>query len=197
MTAKFEELIEGFITGKIGISDTFLSISLAAALQQNLHRLDDGGFMIQAGIGNTTAKTDNKKIRGDTTCWLQDDTKNDAELEFMEQITHFMEHLNRTCYTGLNACEFHYALYEKGTFYLRHRDRFRNDDNRKFSMISYLNTDWLEADGGQLIIHNEGAAQQISPENQKAVFFQSDVLEHEVAMSYRPRMSITGWLKRV
>ena len=115
----------------------------------------------------------------------------------MEQVTHFMEHLNRTCYTGLNACEFHYALYEKGTFYSRHKDRFRNDDNRKFSMISYLNTDWLEADGGQLIIHNEGAMQQISPENQKAVFFQSDLLEHEVAMSFRPRMSITGWLKRV
>ena len=197
MLAKFEELIEGFITGNIGISETFLSLSLAAALQQNLHTLNSGGLMIQAGIGNAATKTDNKKIRGDSTCWIEGDTKNDAELEFMEQITHFMEHLNRTCYTGLNACEFHYALYEEGSFYSRHKDRFKNDDNRKFSMISYLNTDWLERDGGQLIIHNADNIQSISPNNQKAVFFQSDVLEHEVAVAHRQRMSVTGWLKRV
>ena len=197
MEARFEELIEGFVTGNIGISETFLSISLAAALQQNLHRLSAGGLMVRAGIGNALAKETNQKIRSDSTCWLEADTKNDAELEFLEIIARFTEHLNRTCYTGLNSCEFHYALYDKGAFYARHKDRFRNDDNRKFSMISYLNTEWLEEDGGQLIIHGNDITQSISPNNQKAIFFQSDVLEHEVAMAHRPRMSVTGWLKRV
>jgi SM-20-related protein len=65
-------------------------------------------------------------------------------------------------------------------------------------MISYLNEDWVEADGGQLVIHNEDETSwQIMPENRKTIFFQSDVIEHEVAIANRPRMSITGWLKRV
>ncbi len=64
-------------------------------------------------------------------------------------------------------------------------------------MISYLNENWQESDGGQLIIHRGEETQQILPSNQKAIFFQSDVLEHEVAVAHRPRMSVTGWLKRV
>ena len=197
MEAKFEELIKGFITGDIGICEEFLSIPLAAALQQNLLRLNTSGFMKKAGIGNDIIKDNSQKKRGDSTCWIQADSKDDAELEFMEVITKFMEHLNRTCFTGLNACEFHYALYEEGSAYSRHKDRFKNDDSRKYSMISYLNTDWLNSDGGQLIIHRDNTMQQISPNNQKTIFFQSDVLEHEVAVALRPRMSVTGWLKRV
>jgi len=197
MEAKFEELIEGFITNNIGISEAFLSISLAAALNQNLLQLNEDKLMIRAGIGKDAIKDKYQKIRGDSTCWLEENSKNQAELEFMDTIQQFMGHLNRTCYTGLNACEFHYALYEEGTFYSRHKDRLRNDDNRKFSMISYLNKDWAEQDGGQLIIHRDENSQQILPSNQKAVFFQSDVLEHEVAIARRPRMSVTGWLKRI
>lgn len=197
MEAKFEELIEGFITGNIGISEAFLSLPLAAALQQNLLRLNKGSAMVQANIGNTIVRDDHQKMRSDKTSWLEDDTKNAAEMEFMDTIRQFMGHLNRTCFTGLNACEFHYALYEEGTFYKRHKDQLRNDDNRKFSMISYLNEDWKESDGGQLVVYQDEISQQISPNNQKAVFFQSDVLEHEVVVAKRARMSVTGWLKRV
>jgi SM-20-related protein len=65
-------------------------------------------------------------------------------------------------------------------------------------MIGYLNDNWVEADGGQLIIHEDEEQQQyILPTIQKAVFFQSDQIEHEVAVANRQRMSITGWLKRI
>jgi SM-20-related protein len=197
MEAKFEELIEGFITGNVGISESFLSVSLSAALQQNLLRLKRDSRMEAAGIGNAHVKDKNQKIRGDKTSWLDTATKNPAEMEFLDTINQFMAHLNKTCFTGLNACEFHYALYEKGTFYSKHKDQLRNDNNRKFSMISYLNENWLDTDGGQLIIHQNETTQEIMPNNQKAIFFQSDVIEHEVAIARRPRMSITGWLKRV
>ncbi|MDR3678390.1 MAG: 2OG-Fe(II) oxygenase [Flavipsychrobacter sp.] len=198
MEAKFEELIEGFITDKIGISESFLSIPLAAALQQNLLRLKRDSRMIRANIGNAVIKDKNQKARGDKTCWLDIKSKNPAEMEFLDIIRQFLEQLNKTCYTGLNAFEFHYALYEVGTSYSRHKDQLRNDYNRKFSMISYLNEDWIETDGGQLVIHHdEDSTQEIFPNNQKTLFFQSDVLEHEVVTATRPRMSITGWLKRV
>jgi SM-20-related protein len=198
MEAKFEELVEGFITGSIGISESFISQKLSASLIQNLIGLKNSGALATAGIGNATVKAGSLNVRGDKTSWLDADTKNDAEKEFLSIVAQFIAYLNETCYTGLNACEFHYALYEQGTFYARHKDQFRNNNSRKFSMISYLNDNWATADGGQLIIHHQDReAQNISPDNCKTVFFQSDMLEHEVAIATRPRMSITGWLKRV
>ena len=197
MEAKFEELIEGFVTNKIGISEAFLSLPLAAALQQNLLRLQRDSRMIRAGIGNAVMKDKTQKIRGDKTCWLETNSKNTAEIEFLDMIRQFMEHLNKTCFTGLNSCEFHYALYEEGTSYTRHKDQLKNDYNRKFSFISYLNENWIKSDGGELMIHQGEETQEILPTNRKAIFFQSDILEHEVVVATRPRMSITGWLKRV
>ncbi len=197
MEAKFEELIEGFITNRIGISEEFLGLPLAAALQKNIHLLKNDSKMIVAGIGNSAVIDKDDKIRSDKTCWLDTNSKNSAELEFLDIIAEFIRHLNRTCYTGINACEFHYALYEPGTFYSRHKDQLRNDSNRKYSMVSYLNENWLESDMGQLVIHEQETTRHILPSNQKTVFFQSDVLEHEVAVSSRARLSVTGWLKRI
>lgn len=197
MEAKFEELIEGFVTGNIGISESFLSIPLAAALQQNLLRLKRDSRLVSAGIGKSAAKDKSQTIRGDKTSWLDNNSKNSAEMEFLDTIQQFIGHLNKSCFTGLNAFEFHYALYEKGTAYGRHKDQLRNDYNRKYSMISYLNEDWLPTDGGQLMIYNEEQTMAVLPNNQKAIFFKSDEIEHEVLVALRPRMSITGWLKRV
>lgn len=196
MEARFEELIEGFITGSIGISESFLDAPLAAALHKNLLQLDSDNLMLSAGIGNAAISDKLQQHRGDKTCWLETLSRNSAEMEFLDIIDQFMGHLNKSCYTGLNSCEFHYALYEEGKGYTKHKDQFRSNNSRKFSMISYLNENWHEADGGQLIIHNDDESTlKILPTNQKAVFFQSDKTEHEVAIASKPRMSVTGWLK--
>ena len=196
MEARFEELIEGFVTGNIGISENFLGTSLASALHLNLLHLDSEHLMTNAGIGNSSLSDKQQTYRGDKTHWLESQTRNTAEMEFLDIIDQFIGHLNTTCYTGLTSCEFHYALYEQGKGYARHKDQFRNNNARKYSMISYLNEDWQESDGGQLIIHNEDRSElNIFPNNRKAVFFQSDRMEHQVAIAVRPRLSITGWLK--
>ena len=108
----------------------------------------------------------------------------------------FIERLNETCYAGINDYEFHYALYEEGSFYKRHKDQFRNDADRKYSLISYLNKEWTEEDGGQLWVYHGNEINKILPHAQTAVFFKSDEMEHEVTKANRSRMSITGWLKR-
>lgn len=197
MIAKFEELVESFITNKIGISDVFLAAPLAALLQQNLRQLHDDGEMYFAGIGNNTVLDPLQKLRGDKIYWLDKKTQNTGQLEFLDIIDQLIDHLNRTCYTGINACEFHYAFYETGSFYKRHKDQFRNDDNRKYSLVSYLNDDWLATDGGELMVYQNNGSQKIMPSMQKAVFFESSQLEHEVIVATRPRMSVTGWLKRI
>ena len=73
----------------------------------------------------------------------------------------------------------------------------KNDNNRKYSLINYLNENWLEEDGGQLLVYQNDTVQKISPQSQTAVFFKSDEIEHEVILAHRNRMSITGWLKRI
>jgi len=197
MKAQFEELIEGFITHKIGISDVFLGAPLAALLQKDLRQLNAEGLMHRAGIGNDIILDPLQKLRGDKIYWLDKKNRNTEQLEFLDLVDQLIDYLNRTCYTGINACEFHYAFYDTGSFYKRHKDQFKTNSDRKYSLVSYLNDDWLDTDGGELVVYHDGDEQKISPANRRAVFFQSNELEHEVIVATRPRMSVTGWLKRV
>ncbi len=62
-------------------------------------------------------------------------------------------------------------------------------------MIMYLNAGWQQGDGGELSIHHSSGVQNVAPISGKSVFFKSSELEHEVLVTNKPRMSITGWLK--
>jgi len=182
---KFEELINGFVDNELGISDHFLTAELAGLLQKDLEQMNEEGRLSYAGIGNNIIKNAGQKMRGDKIHWIDKKDKNINELHFLDRVEDFIDHLNRTCYTGINDYEFHFALYEAGSFYKRHKDQFKNDANRKFSLISYLNDDWLDTDGGQLLIYKDEDVQTISPNIGKAVFFKSNELEHEVTLSGR------------
>lgn len=136
-----------------------------------------------------------KLIRNDKIYWL-DRAHNDVhENTFFDLMDSFILFLNRECYTGIMGYEFHYALYEKDSFYKKHLDQFQNNKSRAFSMIMYLNVDWQENDGGELCIYHDYMVQTISPLNGKCVFFKSSELVHEVLLTHKPRLSITGWLK--
>jgi SM-20-related protein len=197
MINNFDLLIDSYLDDNIGIDSSFLSPQLCKGLLQNILQLQKDDLMVTAGIGNDNVKDNNQKMRGDKIYWMDKGHDNIYEQEFLQQVEGFIDHLNRTCYTGINSYEFHYAVYEEGSFYKRHKDQFKNDSDRKFSLINYLNNDWREEDGGQLVVYQNDTVQKILPQSQTAVFFKSDEMEHEVTMSHRSRMSITGWLKRV
>jgi SM-20-related protein len=191
----FNTLIDSYINDKVGIAEHFLNESLAGHLKENLTTLFTQNKMQHAGTGNNAIVDRNKLMRGDSIHWL-DRAHNDVhENSFFDLMDEFIKYLNENCYTGISSYEFHYTLYAPGTFYKRHMDRFQNNDSRKFSMIMYLNTEWVIEDGGELCIHHESGLQNISPVNGKVVFFKSNELEHEVLMNHKNRMSITGWLK--
>jgi Rps23 Pro-64 3,4-dihydroxylase Tpa1-like proline 4-hydroxylase len=197
MTNPYDLLIDSYLDNNIGLDAGFLSEALSTGLQQNILQLQKDDRMHAAGIGNDTVKDTAQKMRGDKIYWMDKSNDNAFEQEFLLQVEGLIERLNSTCYTGINSYEFHYAVYEEGSFYKRHRDQFKNDSNRKYSLISYLNNNWLEEDGGQLLVYQDETVQKISPRSQTAVFFKSDEMEHEVALANRTRMSITGWLKRI
>lgn len=195
MQNTFNTLIDSFIDNKVGIAENFLSEALASHLKDNLNSLYAEKQLVAAGTGNEKVTVLNTLVRGDKIFWLDRSHNNAYENEFFDLMDDFVNHLNRTCYTGITGYEFHYTLYEKGSFYKKHLDQFRNDGSRQYSMIMYLNTDWQEKDGGELCIHHGDNLQNISPVNGKSVFFKSSELEHEVLVTNKSRMSITGWLK--
>jgi SM-20-related protein len=197
MNNPFDLLIDSYLDNKIGIDAGFLTEKLSNGLQQNILQLQSDEMMKAAGIGNDEVKDAGQKKRGDKIYWMDKSHKNVYEQEFLKLAEDFIGHLNNTCYTGINAYEFHYAIYEEGSFYKRHKDQFRNDSNRKYSLISYLNENWLEGDGGELLVYQNEEVQKIAPHSQTTVFFKSDEMEHEVTMTNRSRMSISGWLKQV
>jgi SM-20-related protein len=196
MEESFEELISSFIENKVGISKDFLSEELAGNLKNNLLRLYEEEELKSAGIGHFGTFTKNKEIRSDVIYWLDKKNNNPYEIEFFALIEEFIAYLNKECFTGIRSYEFHYALYKPGAFYKKHFDQFQDTNNRQFSMITYLNLDWDESDGGELKIYDEDTTQIISPTNRKTVFFKSNELEHEVLVTYKLRLSITGWLRK-
>lgn len=196
MVNEFDLLINSYLENEIGIDAGFLSQTLSKALQQNIFDLQKKGLLVAAGIGNGEIKDAQQKMRGDKIYWLDKKHDNVHEQAFLSKIEDFIEYLNRTCYTGINGYEFHYAVYEKGLGYKKHLDQFKTNSNRKYSLINYLNENWLEEDGGHLLAYQTESIQHILPKSGTAVFFKSDEMEHEVTDANRSRMSITGWLKR-
>ena len=195
MDNTFDTLIDTYLNTQVGITEDFLSKALAGHLKDNLIALFDDKQMRDAGTGNSELAIQNKLFRSDQIYWLDRVHNNTHENAFFDVMDSFVAYLNRTCYTGITGYEFHYTLYPEGSFYKKHIDQFQNNSSRAYSMIMYLNTDWLPADGGELCIHHSDHLQHISPTNGKSVFFKSNQMEHEVLVTTKPRMSITGWLK--
>lgn len=196
-TNQFEDLIQEVLEREFGTVAAFISPELCRGLRQNLLAYQAAGEMHSAGVGNRFAYQKTAEVRGDTIRWIESQSRDKHERAFIEQIEAFISYLNATCYTGINAYEFHYAFYETGSFYKRHRDQFKSDQGRKFSLVTYLNEDWQEEDGGELALYLEGETIRLRPEGGRAVLFPSDRIEHEVMVASRPRLSIAGWLKRV
>ncbi|MCE6987601.1 2OG-Fe(II) oxygenase [Dyadobacter sp. CY323] len=195
MRTIFNTLIDSYIHNKVGIAENFLNETLAAQLKRNLSALFADDQFQSAGTGNEKIIVQDKLYRGDMIYWLDRKHNDPFENQFFDLIDSFVLHLNQTCYTGITGYEFHYALYPAGSFYKKHLDQFRNNPSRQYSMITYLNADWQETDGGELRIYHDDHEQDIAPVNGKTVFFKSSELEHEVLLTNKARMSITGWLK--
>jgi len=111
--------------------------------------------------------------------------------------------VNQRCcglqYLLLAAGESHFAHYRTGDFYRRHLDAFKGEENRVLSVVAYLNPDWSEEDGGELVLYPErgGAAElRVTPAQGTLVLFLSEHFEHEVLPARRDRFSIAGWFRQ-
>jgi SM-20-related protein len=195
MEKVFDALIDSFIENKIGISEFFLSKKLSTELSANLHTHFKQGNLTLAGTGTSAKINSTNLVRGDKIYWLDQSHDNKSENVFLGMMDALIIYLNRTCYTGITDYEFHYTLYETGTYYKKHIDQFTTNDRRKYSVIFYLNEDWQTEDGGELSLKINHQTVKINPTSGKCVFFKSNEIEHEVLVTHKNRLSITGWLK--
>ena len=91
MNDKFEELIESYITHKVGLSNLFLTSELAGLLQGHITRLNLNGEMKHAGTGNDQQLQHDKNVRSDKIYWIDKKSKQQNELGFLDYIEDFIE----------------------------------------------------------------------------------------------------------
>jgi len=190
----YEVIIDDLSSKDYTIVDYLFSPILLEGLLANIQRKVENDALRRAGIGNRFNFQKVDDIRTDEIQWLSDQTDDFNEKNYLFQVEEFYNYLNRTCFTGISQFECHYAHFEEGAFFKKHVDRFKNDDSRKFSIITYLNKNWELSNGGQLRIYSKDTA-DILPTFGKTVIFRSHILPHEVLPANQSRYSITGWLK--
>lgn len=165
------------------------------ALRSDLLRLRDSGALRAASVGRDASRVLRPDIRGDSTLWLHDPRCGGAARDFLAMLDGLRGELNRQLFLGLREVEAHYAAYPAGAGYARHRDRFRDDDARALSWVTYLNEEWNEDDGGALRLHTQDGAVDVLPSKGTSISFRSE-LEHEVLPARRERLSIAAWFRR-
>lgn len=174
----------------------FLPADLTLALAAECLALRSVDALKWASVGRGKQQTRQASIRGDQIRWLKagQSLACDRYLQIMDNLRLL---LNRHLFLGLDEYESHFAFYAPGASYMKHLDRFRDDDCRTISAVIYLNEDWLPEQGGALRLHPEGeCTEDITPLACRLVLFLSADMQHEVLPATRDRMSLAGWFRR-
>ena len=155
----------------------------------------------QAAVGKGNERGVHETIRNDVTHWLTTASRAPQQLRYAEMMEQLRLKMNEQCFLGLFDFESHFALYPSGGFYKAHRDQHAGASNRVVTVILYLNENWQPGDGGELRIWTtpgaaKGPSVLIEPRMGTLVYFLANDYWHEVMVSNKPRMSITGWFLR-
>lgn len=163
-------------------------------LRDQLLLLEASGALKAAEIGRGQGLGLHAGIRGDSTRWL-DAESGLAALNYLALLDAMRIELNQRLYLGLTEVEAHFACYPVGTFYGRHRDRFRDSDARVLTVVTYLNPHWQPEHGGALRLYLPEGPVDILPEDGVTVCFLSE-FDHEVLPNARQRLSIAAWMRQ-
>ncbi len=171
--------------------------TLTQDLYHHLRAHRDDEFQ-RAGIGREQDHQLHGRIRRDQIRWLSRD-QHPVEAAYLNWMEGLREGLNRRLFMGLFDYEAHFAHYPAGAFYKRHLDAFRGQTNRILTTVFYLNPEWEEKNGGELLIWpdptGEEVMTQVLPQMGTLVIFLSERFPHEVLPATTDRFSIAGWFR--
>lgn len=190
----YEDLYEKITDALVNDGFIIIEDALNAALAHKLFLLakDNTNFKT---AGLSTASTVDTNRRRDKIAWI--DANSDATKEYLDFAQGLQEYLNRHLYLGLSYYEAHFARYEKDDFYEKHLDAFKNSKNRVVTTVYYLNEEWEQESGGELVIYNKESQElrRVVPNANTLVVFMSEEFPHEVLAAKRERYSIAGWFR--
>ena len=191
----FDQIAEQIYLDGYCVLPGALPDDLAHELATEVRELPETAFS-RAGIGRQDDHQKTEAIRRDEICWIDDSTR--AGKDWLDWTRELMQAINRRLFLGLFSFESHYAHYRAGDFYKVHLDAFRGQQNRVLTIVTYLNPDWQEENGGELVIYPEKSNQplmQVVPEFGTVVVFLSEEFPHEVLPAKADRYSIAGWFR--
>lgn len=191
----FEAVAQNLMTQGYSVHPNALPESLGEMLHTHLHTLPNRQFD-PAGIGRVDQHTLETTIRKDEICWITGDSP--ATQAWLDWTSELQIYLNRRLFLGLFSFESHFAHYAPGDFYKRHLDAFHGDTNRILSVVVYLNRDWKDENGGELVLYKDQedtTGQKIKPSFGTIVTFLSEEFPHEVLPAHCDRYSIAGWFR--
>ena len=198
LSALNEVIVEAIAATGCYVGASVIDAVLVRALRSRVGQLRRSHQLLAAQVGRAHGRTATTAMRGDSIAWLDQDALAPAELAAMTVIDSLRGALNAALFLGAMDTECHYARYPRGAGYRTHIDRFSDHDRRVVSFVFYLNNRWREQHGGELLIHHQdtGTAQRVLPRSGTMVAFLSDRFPHEVMPATRPRLALTGWMRR-
>ena len=146
-----------------------------------------------ATVGRGADQQRNRFVRRDLIHWI--DERNPALAPWRAWTESLRADLNRQLFLGLFSFESHLAHYRPGDFYRTHVDAFKGEANRIVSLACYLNEDWTDGDGGELVLHTAFGDVAVPPAYRTVALFLSEEIPHEVRPARRDRYSVTGWFR--
>ena len=166
--------------------DSFLGETLARDVRAQASAMP----LRRAGIRRSAEVDD--EVRSDELAWISASETTGALREASARFDALMHAVNVAAWLGLRAFDLQLARYQAGAKYVRHRDAFPGDDNRRLTAIVYLNDGWLPAHGGVLRLHVEPPV-DLEPRLDRLVVFRSERIEHEVIAARAERWALTAW----
>lgn len=188
----FDSLTRGLEEYGFVVQPDGLPREVARVLASYADRIDADDFHA-AAVGRGMEQQRNRFVRRDLIHWM--DERDPALAPWRAWTESLRVHLNRRLFLGLFSFESHLAHYRPGDFYRTHVDAFRGEANRVISLVCYLNEDWKEGDGGELVLYTDPGPVTVQPTYGTVVLFLSEEVAHEVKPAQRDRYSVTGWFR--
>ncbi len=192
----YDQIADALVDTGYIILPSALPETLTSELYLHLQALNDQQFQ-RAGVGREQDHQLHGGIRRDQIRWLG--RQQTVEAEYLDWMEDLREGLNRRLFMGLFDYEAHFSHYRAGAFYKRHLDAFRGQTNRVLTTVLYLNPDWDEQQGGELLIwpepDSETVIEKVVPQMGTLVIFLSEQFPHEVLPASTDRYSIAGWFR--
>jgi SM-20-related protein len=189
------EIAKRLLAENLVVHDGYVDATQVRALVACARRRHARGEFAPARIGAAQGLERREDVRGDSTCWLAPPL-DEAEAALLVALEDLRLALNRGGLMGLFDLEAHYSRYPRGAAYARHVDQPHGREQRRVSVVLYLNPHWPAGAGGELRVFDAaGNHRDIEPIGGRLVCFASAGCQHAVRPAGRLRLALSGWFR--